>query len=363
MKVLRQKSMRLTLLCLAFVFLLGFVPHTFAFSNGQAAHLVIGEQNFVSAGAGTTSTELNAPYALAFDASGNIWVADQSNNRVLEYTTPFSTGEAASLVIGQTSFTANALATSSTGQSSPQGLAFDSSGNLWVADTNNNRVLEYTTPFSTGEAASLVIGQTSFTANALATTSTGLSYPFGLAFDSSGNLWVADEENNRVLEYTAPLSSHEAASLVIGQPGFTTSNFPVTSVGLNGPNALAFDSSGNLWVSDFRHDRILEYPTPFSTHEAATLVIGQPSFTSCIRCFTSIGGVSNSTGLNSPTDLAFDSGHNLWVVDGGNNRVLEYTTPLSTYEVCEPRNRPVDLNKQRYRHKFDYARRSSRPRI
>ncbi|MGA7912603.1 MAG: NHL repeat-containing protein, partial [Candidatus Dormiibacterota bacterium] len=334
MEVLHHKSMRITLVCLLFVFLLGFMPHDFAFSNGQAASLVIGESDFTSSGAATTSTGLNAPQGLAFDSSGNLWVADLNNNRILEYRTPLSTGEAASLVIGQSSFTTNALATTSTGLNAPQGLAFDSSGNLWVVDTSNNRVLEYTTPLSTGEAASLVIGQSSFTTNALATTSTGLSFPFALAFDSSGNLWVADEENNRVLEYTTPLSTGEAASLVIGQPSFTTSNFPISSTGLNGPNAIAFDSSGNLWISDFRHDRVLEYSTPFSTHEAASLVIGQSSFTACVRCFTSIGGVTTSTGMNSPTGLAFDQGHNLWVMDGGNNRVLEYTTPFSTFEAA-----------------------------
>jgi len=333
--LLDSKSSRITVLGLLSVLLLAFAPHAFALSNGQAANLVLGQANFISNNTVATQTELNLPNALAFDSSGNLWVADQNNNRVLEYKAPFSTHEAASLVIGQSSFTGSATATTSTGLSGPTGLAFDSSHNLWVVDMGNSRVLEYTAPFSTGEAATLVIGQSSFTSSDFTdTNSTGLSYPTGLAFDSGGNLWVADQSNNRVLEYKTPFSTHEAASLVIGQPGFTTTNTGATTqTNLNGVKALAFDSSGNLWVVDFRQSRVLEYTTPFSTHEAASLVIGQSSFTSRECAFTSTC-VASPTNLFDPNALSFDSSGNLWVADGDNNRVLEYAAPFSTHEAA-----------------------------
>jgi sugar lactone lactonase YvrE len=334
-ELLAPKSSRITVLGLLSVLLLAFAPHAFARSNGQAANLVLGQANFVSNNTVATQTELDLPNAVTFDSSGNLWVADQNNNRVLEYKAPFSTHEAASLVIGQSSFTGSVAATSSTGLSGPTGLAFDSSGNLWVVDNGNSRVLEYTTPFSTSEAAALVIGQSSFTSSDYAdTNSTGLSYPTGLAFDSGGNLWVADQENDRVLEYKTPLSTHEAASLVIGQPDFTSSDTGATTqTNLNGVKALAFDSSGNLWVVDFRQSRVLEFTTPFSTHEAASLVIGQPSFTSRDCAFTSTCAAS-PTNLFDPNALAFDSSGNLWVADGDNNRVLEYAAPFSTHEAA-----------------------------
>jgi sugar lactone lactonase YvrE len=317
------------------VLLLAFAPHAFALSNGQAANLVLGQADFISSNTVATPTELNLPNAVAFDSSGNLWVADQNNNRVLEYKAPFSTHEAASLVIGQSSFTDSATATSSTGLSGPTGLSFDSSGNLWVVDMGNSRVLEYTTPFSTGEPASSVIGQSGFTSSDFSdTNSTALSYPTGLAFDSGGNLWVADQGNDRVLEYKTPISTHEAASVVIGQPGFTSSDTGATTqTDLNGVKALTFDSGGNLWVVDFRQSRVLEYTTPFSTHEAASLVIGQSTFTSRECAFTSTCAAS-PTNLFDPNALAFDSGGNLWVADGDNNRVLEYTTPFSTHEAA-----------------------------
>src|ERR1700722_1721605 len=135
--------MGVSLFGLTSVLLLGFLPHAFAFSNGQAASLVIGESNFTSFNPDKTSTGVNSPYGLAFDSSGNLWVVDESNNRVLEYKAPFSTYEAASLVIGQSSFTTNAFGATSTALTAPESLAFDSSGNLWVTDTSNNRVREF----------------------------------------------------------------------------------------------------------------------------------------------------------------------------------------------------------------------------
>jgi sugar lactone lactonase YvrE len=332
-KLIGVKSARITVVGLGLVFLLAFAPRAFALSNGQAASLVLGQSSFITNNTVATPTEENLPNALAFDASGNLWVADQNNNRVLEYKAPFSTHEAATLVIGQSSFTGSGTATTSTGLSGPTGLAFDSSHNLWVVDMGNSRVLEYETPFSTGEASTLVIGQASFTSSDYSTTnSTNLSYATGLAFDSSGNLWVADQGNDRVVEYKAPFTTHEAASLVIGQAGFTTSNAGATTASnLNGVKALTFDSSGNLWAVDFRQSRVLEYTAPFSTHEAAALAIGQTSFTSRECAFTSTCA-ANSTNLFDPNAVAFDSGGNLWVADGDNNRVLEYSAPFSTHE-------------------------------
>jgi sugar lactone lactonase YvrE len=320
------KSARVALLSTMLVFLLAFVPHAFALSNGQAASLVIGDPSLTSFTPGATSTGFVGPYALAFDSSHDLWVADSYGNRVLEFKAPFSTGEAASLVIGQPSFTTLAPATTSTGLDTPNGLAFDPSGNLWVADSSHDRILEFKAPFSTGEAASLVIGQPSFTTNYYTVTnSTSLNSPYGLAFDPSGNLWVADLLNGRVLEYITPFSTREAASLVIGEPSFTAANDEVSKIGLNAPNSIAFDSSGNLWVADGH--RVLKYAAPFATHEAASLVIGQNTFTNSSIATT-------STGLNTPGGLAFDSSGNLWVSDKLNNRVLEYTTPFSTFEAA-----------------------------
>src|SRR5439155_18950122 len=128
----------------------------------------------------------------------------------------------ASVVIGQPDFTTNGDNTTQNGLfiEFGGGLAVDASGHLYVGDSLNNRVLQFMMPFTNGMNASIVFGQDTFESSTSSTTSNGLSQPIGTAFDSLGNLWVADLGNNRVLEYQPPFSTDMSASLVLGQSGF-----------------------------------------------------------------------------------------------------------------------------------------------
>jgi len=293
-------------------------------SPSTAVGIVIGQPDITSLTAGQppSPTAIGNPTAVAFDSKGDLWVADNSNNRVLEYAPPFSSGEAASLVIGQTSLTGTTDTSPSAGLFGPTGIAFDAGGNLWVVDSGDNRVLEFKSPFSNGESASLVLGQHTFGGYIGATTANGMNSPAYLAFDPSGDLWVTDQGNNRVLEYTVPFSTGQAASVVIGQANFTALNPTSTAKGLFEPLGIKFDSKGDLWVVDSANHRVLEYNAPFSTDEAASMVIGESGFTT---------GGNSSSGLNAYA-IAFDSSGNLWVSDGISG-VAEYLAPLSTGEA------------------------------
>jgi secreted PhoX family phosphatase len=143
------------------------------------------------------------------------------------------------LVIGQADFVSSGTATTASGLDFPTGLAFDSSGNLWIGDTDNSRVLQFQPPFASSMNASLALGQASFTTSTAASTQNGLSRPFGLTFDSSGNLGVADLANNRTLGFTPPFSTNQNASLVVGQPDFTTATATTTAAGETMPFAVS----------------------------------------------------------------------------------------------------------------------------
>jgi len=294
------------------------------YSTGEAAIMVLGQDSFTSSAQATTASGLRFPAKAITDSDGNVWVADTFNNRVLEYKQPLTNGTGASVVIGQTDFTSsNATAPTQSSLIDPLGLAFDAAGDLWVAD-GNRRVLEYVPPFINGMSASLVIGQSDFTSDTQATTASGLNYPTELAFDAAGNLWLVDQGNNRVLEYKAPLSTGESASVVIGQPDFTSFAPATTATGMSSPYGITFDGSGNLWVSDNRNLRVLEFTLPFSSGQAASLVLGQPNFTS-----SGVSG-NPQVDVNNPEGLAFDTSGNLFVSETGSSRVVIFEPPFDS---------------------------------
>lgn len=155
----------------------------------------------LGAPAGVTSKfGLCGPQGVAVDSMGNLYVADSKNNRVLEYNFP-SLNTVASRVFGQvgdfTSASVNKFGLSASSLFGPSGIALDSADNLWVADANNNRALEYNTPL-TNTIANKVVGQLAFNTNAAGTTQRTLSKPVSVALDSGNNLYVADQNNSRI---------------------------------------------------------------------------------------------------------------------------------------------------------------------
>ena len=268
------------------------------FASGESPAIVIGQPDLTSTSPGRSATQLRDPYNAILDAAGNLWVSDTFNDRVLEFVPPFVNGMSATVVLGEPDFTTDNFSSSgpvtSVGLGQPHGLVFDKSGDLWVADGIDDRVVEFTPPFHNGMPLTLEMKDVPQAGPGACTVA--LCYPTDLTFDSAGNLWVVDGDNNRVLRYSAPLVNDQAPDLVIGQPDFTTSTAGRTATSFSLPWGLTFDSAGNLWITDAINLRVLRFSPPFSNGQAANLVLGQKDFTSFDNS-DSAGAVSNGRGL------------------------------------------------------------------
>jgi len=198
--------------------------------------VVLGQTSFTASAcnqglAAPTAATLCNPSGLAFDSARNLWAVDSANNRVLMYPAAnLVTGGSATGVLGQPGFVTaspnNGGLSASTLSFGPaiNGSAFDKAGNLWVTDEANNRVLMYrkASLATNGAAATVVLGQATFTASGCGTSAATLCSPVGLALDNKGDLAVADGENSRILGFTSPFSNGMSATLVLGQANLTT---------------------------------------------------------------------------------------------------------------------------------------------
>ena len=316
------------------------------FHSGQSADLVIGQPNMLTAAANVdggvkqtpSSTGLAAPRGIAVESNGDLFVADSGNNRVLHYPRPVAQSGRITpdVVLGQADFTSSDVTTANAGSlTAPSGLAIGPNGDLFVADSGNNRVLEFASGPKTGAMALRVYGQASFTTSALPTTVSAetLSAPQGLAVDKSYNLYVADLGANRVVVFPNTSGAPQTglpASLVLGQADFSHSAGSGAATGLHSPLDVALDSGGNIFISDAANNRVAVFPSlpnllvsvgpPYSAY----LAIGQQKVTGTAANWDTPDGLATPEGLIAPVGLLVDRQDTLYVGDTGNNRVVQF---------------------------------------
>lgn len=252
----------------------------------------------------------------------HLYIADPVNNRVLGFKDyrKVNAGAFADLVIGQPDLrtallnfpTNSPTQANNQGLWSPEGLAVDSKGNVYVADTCNARVLRFPAPFAQPAGAGmltadLVLGQTSFFGQPIRDVSSQtMSSSYGLAFTANGGLVVSDPFANRVLYFSKPAGadflSGSSAVNVFGQADFNST----TGTTLSGPHHIALDASDQLYVADTGNNRIAIFPP-------VPLAGGNPPVTFSITGTNSAFGVD----VDKPTG-------EIWVANTGGNQLLRY---------------------------------------
>ncbi|MGB8215319.1 MAG: DNRLRE domain-containing protein [Anaerolineales bacterium] len=235
-----------------------------------------------------------------------------------------SNDQAATLVLGQPTFTSTTWGTAQNRLDFPEGVAVDPvTGKVFVADFYNSRVLRFASApaLSNGAPAEAVLGQPNFTSSAHQATQSGMYDPMGVFVDAGGRLWVADWANHRVLrfDHAATLPNGAKANGVLGQPNFTAHTAGASQHSLDYPSDVFLDAGGRLWVVDDNNSRVLRFDHAATLPNGAKAngVLGQPNFTS-----SAINTTQN--GMWYPDSAAVDANGSLWVSDYVNNRVLRF---------------------------------------
>jgi len=201
----------------------------------------------------------------------------------------------------------------------PEGIAFDSSGDLYIADFYASAI-EKVTPSGTLSIFAGIPGNSGYPTPGPA-TSAQFERPNGIAVDPSGNVYVADESANVVVMIT-PTGTLSIVAGTAGQSGNPTPG-PAASSLLNEPDGLSFDAAGNLYIAD-RGNSVVEKVTPTGTLSIFAGVINHYG--------TPTAGPATSSYLNSPYDITFDKAGDAYISDQLNN-VIEKVTPQGTLSV------------------------------
>ncbi|HEX5376318.1 MAG TPA: 6-bladed beta-propeller [Solirubrobacterales bacterium] len=246
---------------------------------------------------GEGNGQFKTPQDIALDSSGNVWIADTSNNRIQKFN---SKGEYLSQ-----------FGTKGTGNGQfkePYGIAIDASNNIWIADTFNNRIQkfnskgEYLSQFGTASlpyhlvidssgklwitVQSGLFGVLIYNSGGILTNALKSGHQSGIAMDSNGDIWVVDQSENRVQEFNA---NYEILS-EFGTEGEEAGQFLL-------PRNIAIDSGDNMWIGDFGNARVQRFDPE---GEYLSQFLGEKEEPS-----------------QEPTGIAIDSSDNVWVVEEG----------------------------------------------
>jgi sugar lactone lactonase YvrE len=214
-----------------------------------------GTQGFSGDGGPATSASLSYPAGVAVDAAGNLYIGDTYNHRIRNVTPSGNISTVAGN--GTQGFSGDGGPGTGAALYQPMGVAVDTAGNLYIADYANCRIRKVTPSGTITTVAGN--GSWGFSGDGGPATNGSLSGPAGLAVDAAGNLYVADTNNNRMRKVTpSGIISTVAGN---GIQGFSGDGGPATSASLYQPVGVAVDATGNLYIADWINCRIRKVST------------------------------------------------------------------------------------------------------
>ncbi len=266
-----------------------------------------GSAGFGGDGGPATAAFLDTPTGVALDASGNLYLSDSHNHRIRKITGGTITTIAGTGVAG---FAGDGGAATSAQLALPSGIAVDGAGNVYIADTNNQRIRRIANGTISTVAGD---GEELFSGDGGAATAASLDQPTGVAVDAAGNVYIADKNDHRVrMVSAAGIISTLAGSGTPGfAGGFSGDKAAASAASLAKPVGVAVDSQGSVYVADTNNQRIRQI-----TGGGILTVAGSGD-----QGFGGEGATATSAVLNSPQAVTADAAGNLSIADTLNQRL------------------------------------------
>jgi uncharacterized protein (TIGR03437 family) len=271
-------------------------------------------QGYLGDGGPATSAELNLPYHAVF-AGGNLYIADQVNNAVRAVANGNGNISTFAGEDGVSGFTGDGVKAINSEVASPCGVAVDSSGNVYIADTNNNAIRKVAAGTGIITTVAGLESTPGYNGDGSGALSASLMKPSSVVFDSAGNMYIADSGNNVIRKVTLSTGNISTYAGDFNTPGYTGDGGPATKVGvgLNNPVAIALDAAGNLYIADSENSVIRKVT---ATSGIITTIAGTGTFG-----FSGDGGPAVHAQLSHPKGVAVDAAGNVYISDTLNSRI------------------------------------------
>ncbi|MCX5823930.1 MAG: hypothetical protein NTY86_10625 [Deltaproteobacteria bacterium] len=283
-----------------------------------------GMSGFSGDGGSATQARLDSPHGVCIDGMGNIYIADTNNNRIRKVAAGFISTVAGT---GVGNYNGEGLATAAQ-INLPSGVAVDTSGNIYIADTSNHRIRKFTVGGNISTVAGTGVGN--YNGEGLATAAQ-INLPSGVAVDASGNIYIADTNNHRIRKFTVGGN----ISTVAGISGVYGGPYPplgdggaATDAKLNGPNGVWADAAGNIFIADTGNNRIRK----FTVGGNISTVAGISGSYSGPYPPLGDGGPATAARIDGPTGIAVKSTGEVIISDTNNSRLrqVSITNTIST---------------------------------
>ena len=278
-------------------------------SRSAATIAGTGTVGYTGDGSAAISATLAKPSAVAYDGSGNLYLADENNHVIREVSTNGTITTVAGT--GIEGYSGDGAAATAAQLDTPTGIAVDKSGNLYIADSHNQRIRMVSSGTITTIAGTGIKG---YAGDGATATAASLALPSGVAVDSSGNLYIADTDNHRIRKITSGTITTIAGD---GEELYAGDGGAAAAAALDSPTGVAVDTSGNVYIADRLNQRIREVSGGTINTIAGS---GAASFSGS---FAGDGAAATAATLAKPSGVSVDANGNIYIADTGNQRIRE----------------------------------------